>query len=460
MLFNSLGYLLLFLPICVVIFLLLNRQFYTVSKLWLIGCSFFFYTWWNPPYTILFVLSIFVNYVCSIFILNKNDRRKKIILYCGIIFNVFLIAYYKYAGFFLDNVTQLLKISPIILNIILPLAISFFTFQQIAYLQDCYNGQIKKTNPIDYILFVSFFPQLIAGPIVQFKEIVPQFYSREFRSHVWENVLAGLVFLSFGLFKKVIIADYFSIWANMGFSHIQSLGFVSSWITSLSYTFQLYFDFSGYTDMALGAALIFGIKLPQNFNSPYKALSIQDFWRRWHITLGRFLRDYLYIPLGGNRKGHLRTCINLISVFFIAGLWHGAGWTYILWGILHGLALVVHRLWKILNIIINKYVSWLITFLFINIAWVLFRADNINDFCILISKMFSPQVVLHKSYILPFVSVVVGLIICLFFKNSNEYMSKKVYQKPLYIVFASCITFAALITITIWNANEFLYFQF
>nr|WP_281004425.1 MBOAT family O-acyltransferase [Maridesulfovibrio salexigens] len=440
-------------------FLLINKNG-AVAKLWLIGCSLFFYTCWNPYYLILFLSSIIINYICSIFILDNSTRHRRIILYTGITFNILLIGYYKYTDFLLNTATQLLSIDPIRLDIILPLAISFFTFQQIAYLQDCYKGEIKQSNFIDYILFISFFPQLIAGPIVQFKEIVPQFYVKQFKSHVWENILAGLVLLSFGLFKKVIIADFFSIWANMGFEAVQSLNFISAWITSLSYTFQLYFDFSGYTDMALGAAMMFGIKLPQNFNSPYKATSIQDFWRRWHITLGRFLKNYLYIPLGGNRKGKIRTCFNLLLVFFIAGIWHGAGWTFILWGICHGLALVVHRLWSNLNIKLNNTLNCCITFLFVNFAWILFRSNDLHDFNVIISKMIHPNLSLSKYYVLPIMSILVGFTICLFAKNSNEYVDEKIYEKPLYIAIASITTFTALATIIIWNANEFLYFQF
>ncbi len=460
MLFNSLIYLLFFLPVAVIIFSILKRYNTLCSKYWLIICSLFFYTWWNPPYLFLFIISIITNYACSLFLLNKSFQHKKRILYLGVFFNILLISYYKYADFIIRTGNQIFDSNISTLNIVLPLAISFFTFQQIAYLQDCGNERVKGTGFVDYLLFISFFPQLIAGPIVQFKEIVPQFHSKSFYSFNWDNLSAGLMLIGFGLAKKVLLADYFSIWANYGFNEVHHLTFLKSWITSLSYTLQLYFDFSGYTDMALGAALLFGIALPQNFNSPYKSLSIQAFWRRWHITLGRFLRDYIYIPLGGNRHGSIRTCLNLIFVFLIAGLWHGAGWTFIMWGLLHGVALVVHRIWRARNINIPRFIAWLITFLFINFTWIIFRASSLKSAIIIIKTMLTPDLIFNRSYITPLSTVTLGLLICIFAKNSDYYIQKKANMHPATIMIASLMTFAGLVTIIIWNANEFLYFQF
>ena len=224
-----------------------------------------------------------------------------------------------------------------------------------------------------------FFPQLVAGPIVRHQEMMPQFAERGVRLPDWNNIATGVFVFGLGLFKKLIIADSFAQWADAGFSSAGALSFFEAWSVSLSYTFQLYYDFSGYTDMAIGAALLFNIRLPINFNSPYKALTIRDFWQRWHITLSRWLRDYLYIPLGGNRKGTPRTLINIMVTFLICGIWHGAGWTFIVWGALHGSALVVHRLWKAFGLRLPSPLSWLCTFLFINASWVFFRAESIPD---------------------------------------------------------------------------------
>jgi len=233
-----------------------------------------------------------------------------------------------------------------LIHIALPLAISFFTFQQIAYLVDSYRGGVKTYGFLNYSIFVTFFPQLIAGPIVQRKEMMGQFERTENRHVNWENIYAGLVIFSMGLFKKVFVADTFAVWATAGFDQAASLNFAEAWITSLSFTLQIYFDFSGYTDMAMGSARFFNIRLPENFNSPYKAINIQDFWRRWHMTLSRWLRDYLFIPLGGSRCGEMKIFRNLMITFILGGLWHGAGWTFVIWGAMHGTAGVVHRVWR------------------------------------------------------------------------------------------------------------------
>jgi D-alanyl-lipoteichoic acid acyltransferase DltB (MBOAT superfamily) len=274
------------------------------------------------------------------------------------------------------------------MNLALPLAISFYTFQQIAYLVDSYRNETKSYNFLNYAVFVTFFPQLIAGPIVHHAEMMPQFANLKNKIKNYYNIALGLFIFSIGLFKKVIIADTFAVYATQGFDVAEKLNMLEAWITSLSYTFQLYFDFSGYTDMAIGVALLFNIKLPMNFFSPYKAKNIQDFWKRWHITLSRFLKDYIYIPLGGNRKTSIRTYTNLFTTFVLGGIWHGAGWTFVFWGILHGLALVVHRLWKKLGFKMNVVLAWFITFNFINIAWVFFRAVNFESAIKVLKGMF------------------------------------------------------------------------
>lgn len=366
-------------------FLLNKRGHIQLAKISLVAASLFFYGYWNPLYLILIITSIVVNFGFGALLHRaKLDTWSapvsgKFILICGIVFNLSLLGYYKYADFFIDNVNILLDSQLPFLNLLLPLAISFFTFQQIAYLVDCYKFDVYEYDFLSYCLFVSFFPQLIAGPIVHHKEMMPQFFDVKNAFVNSENIAKGILIFCIGLFKKVVIADTFAVWADAGFDSDEALTLFESWGTSLSYTFQLYYDFSGYTDMAIGAALIFNIVLPLNFNSPYKALSIQDFWRRWHMTLSRWLKDYLYIPLGGNRKGEYRTYFNLVATFVLGGLWHGAGWTFILWGSLHGLALVIHRLWEHSRFNMPKYFAWACTFLFVNLTWVFFRAETLSD---------------------------------------------------------------------------------
>lgn len=284
-----------------------------------------------------------------------------------------LLGYFKYSDFLIANVNFAFGTQISHLNLLLPLAISFFTFQQIAYLVDCAALKgAKRYDFLNYCLFVTFFPQLIAGPIVHHEEMMPQFAKARNKIINYKNIALGLFIFSIGLFKKVVIADTFAVWATEGFDMAASLNLIEAWVTSLSYTFQLYFDFSGYCDMAIGAALLFNIRLPINFNSSYKALNIQDFWRRWHITLSRFLRDYVYIPLGGQPQGQ---GANLAATFVIGGIWHGA-------------ALVVQRIWSELGFRLNKFVAWFITFNFVNIAWVFFRAKEWDDALKVLKGMF------------------------------------------------------------------------
>ena len=350
--------------------------------MFLVGASLFFYSWWNVLYLPLIVGSIIFNFLIGRQLLFKTDDSETVspsqryLLIFGVVSNLSLLGYFKYADFLIENTNHLTGSGFSALNLALPLAISFFTFQQIAYLVDCYKRQVDSRGFVNYAVFVSFFPQLIAGPIVHNREMIPQFSNTENKLLSYKNIAVGLFVFSIGLFKKVVIADTFATWATAGFDVSATLQFVDAWVTSLSYTFQLYFDFSGYTDMAVGLALLFNIKLPVNFYSPYKATNIQDFWRRWHITLSRFLRDYLYIPLGGNRLGEFRTCCNLMATFVLGGLWHGAGWTFVFWGFLHGAALIVHRIWCRFNIRLWSWLAWLITFNFVVVAWVFFRAKE------------------------------------------------------------------------------------
>ncbi len=389
MLFNSSIYIFCFLPLVVTGYFLLNRQRYILAAVALVVLgSLFFYRYWYADYLYLLMSSILVNYSFGAMLQQGGKRQRKqgseklsrsLLLAVGILFNLGLLGYFKYTDFFLVNVNYLFDQHFSLPHLTLPLAISFFTFQQIAYLVDCSRDNAGEYDFLHYCLFVSFFPQLIAGPIVHHQEMMPQFKRLRNKVFSWPHVALGTFFFSVGLFKKVWIADHFSIWVNRGFGAEADLTFFDAWGTSLSYTMQLYFDFSGYADMAIGSALFFNIVLPVNFNSPYKAASIQDFWRRWHMTLSRWLREYLYIPMGGNRGGGLRTLFNLFVTFLLAGLWHGAGWTFVVWGVLHGLALVVHRLWQKVPFRLPVMLGWMFTFLFVNMAWVVFRANDLGN---------------------------------------------------------------------------------
>lgn len=389
MLFNSYIFIFVFFPIVFIGYFTLNKWTSPkLAKLFLIGSSIVFYGYWNVSYVPLILISVVVNFTIGKGI-HLFRAQRKIILTIGILFNVALLGYYKYYDFFISSINTFFATNLTLLNLALPLAISFFTFQQIAFLVDSYRGETKGYSFFDYILFVTFFPQLIAGPIVHHKEMMPQFEEKSNKRIIPENISKGLYIFMIGLFKKVFIADQFGLWANDGYSNVESLTVIDSWITTLSYTFQLYFDFSAYCDMAIGLGLILNIKLPINFYSPYKALNIQDFWRRWHMTLNRFLTQYLYIPLGGSRKGEVLTYINIFIVFFVSGFWHGAGWTFVVWGILHGVASMIYRAWKKVGKPLPKWLAWFTTFMFVHLAWVFFRAPSLDASLQMLSKMFS-----------------------------------------------------------------------
>jgi D-alanyl-lipoteichoic acid acyltransferase DltB (MBOAT superfamily) len=395
MLFNSYEFIFFFLPATLALFFLLGRL---QSRQWAIGslvfCSLFFYGWWNPAYLSLILFSIVFNYSFGSILTHEKPIPligRRGFLAIGVAVNLGLIGYFKYANFFVDTVNALANTNFQIGSIVLPLAISFFTFQQISYLVDAYQGETKEYNFLRYCLFVCFFPQLIAGPIVLHKEVMPQFARKTIYQMKGENLAIGLTIFSIGLFKKVIIADSVALYATPVFQTAldgTQLTFFESWCGTLAYTMQLYFDFSGYSDMAIGAARMFGIVLPLNFNSPYKSINIADFWRRWHMTLSRFLRDYLYIPLGGNRKGQRRRYVNLMITMLLGGLWHGAGWTFVFWGGLHGGYLVVHRQWQQLrqkwghnlqeSTWWGRWLAWGLTFLAVMVAWVFFRAESMS----------------------------------------------------------------------------------
>ncbi len=384
MLFSSPEFILYFLPIVFVGYLLLVRwSGSAVSGAFLALASLFFYGWWKPIYLPLILASIGLNYGLTRCFLVRQDlsaQVRKFWLVGGIVFNLGLLGYFKYSWFAVETLATLVGSEFRMTPLLLPLAISFFTFQQIAFLVDAWKGEVREFRFSSYVLFVSFFPQLIAGPIVHHREMMPQFANNTRLSWPgWINMEQGIRIFLIGLGKKLILADSLAVYANLGWADVDSLQLWAAWGTTLCYTFQLYFDFSGYSDMALGAARFFGIHLPINFNSPYKALSIQDFWSRWHMTLSRWLKDYLYIPLGGNRQGTWMTYRNLFLTFLLGGIWHGAGWTFMIWGALHGVGCVVHRYWTRWGKSIWLPVAWMMTFLYVHVGWVFFRAPSVQD---------------------------------------------------------------------------------
>ncbi len=384
MLFCDPIYFVLLLPITAFLYWkAIARKCFSLAIPILIFASAIFYITWSWKFFLLLLGSAVTNFFVGRKLLSIE--KNKTWLFIGCFFNLILLGYFKYFNFFIDNCNWLLGTHFQIAKIILPLGISFYTFQQVAYIVDAYKHEIQPCSFWTYVLFVIYFPQLVAGPIVHYQEMVPQFGSH--KQVRWDLIWEGLFIFICGLFKKIVIADKLGQFVQMGYGHVDQLGFLSAWLLSLSYTFQLYFDFSGYADMAIGSGLFFGIRLPENFNSPYKALDIQDFWRRWHMTLSAWLKNYIYIPLGGSRCALPRTCINLFLIFFIGGIWHGAGWTFIIWGTLHGLATVIHRLWRQTGFHLNKFFAWFITFNFVNFAWIFFRAESVNDAGTIVCKM-------------------------------------------------------------------------
>ncbi len=380
MVFSSYIFIFAFLPVVLI-------GYYTLSglkssgyqRLFLIAASLFFYGFYNVKYLILIIASIVINYLLSLEIQKGKRPLNKIFLATGVLFNVCLLGYFKYYDFFFQNVNAIFKTDFAMRNIILPLGISFFTFQQLSFLVSVYKGEEKVSELSDYVLFVTFFPQLVAGPIVLYSEMIPQFADKSRRFFNAENFSGGLYLFSMGLFKKAVIADTLAGFADNGFG-MSDIGLAAGWAISLSYTLQLYFDFSGYSDMAIGLGKLFNINIPLNFLSPYKSKSISEFWRKWHITLGRALSTYIYKPLGGNRNGVTRTCINLFITFFVSGLWHGAAWTFVLWGVMHGVFSVTERLIgenKLKRI--PNFIRIFATFLIVNALWVLFRAESFGQ---------------------------------------------------------------------------------
>jgi len=477
MLFTSLPFVLIFLPVALLgTFLCRRSGGPRRAILFLTVTSFAFYSWHQPAHVLLLLTSLLTNYALG---QRLWLRRERLVLSLGIAFNLGLLAWFKYAGFLVDNVEAIFGLSAELGSIILPLGISFFTFQQIAYLVDVHQRKAEPHGLLDYAFFVTFFPQLIAGPIVHHSALVPQLSGLAFARFLASDMLAGVLLFSLGLAKKVLIADQLRFGGDRLFEAVE-LGIEPSlaeaWFGMLCYTFQIYFDFSGYSDMALGLGRMFGLRLPVNFNSPYKAASIIDFWRRWNITLSHFLRDYLYVPLGGNRRGPLLRYANLWSVMLVGGLWHGAGWTFVVWGGLHGLYLAINHAWRYYGFALPRPAAVAATFAAVVVAWVFFRAGSFENAFVVLGAMLgagSPAIFdtallegVHEG-VLP-ISLLLALAALLSWAlpNSAEVVARleggEASHRGADQLAVTCGTLAALALFYVYSAGsyEFIYFQF
>lgn len=523
MLFNSYIFVFVFFPICLIGYygLLKNRK-PEAARVFLTAMSLWFYGYFNLSYLLIMVCSIAGNYLfhrllsgeslCLRREKGKNAAKggteregagglpvsRRAVMILAVALNLSVLFYYKYFDFFLDTMNASFGTDFVLRGILLPLGISFFTFQQISFIVDTYRGEVADCSLSEYALFVSFFPQLIAGPIVNHSEMLPQFRAFGKKEADWERIASGLALFVLGLSKKALLADTFGAGVDYGYQNMAVLGRADACLVILFYALQLYFDFSGYCDMAVGIGRMLGIEIPVNFNSPYKAVNIVDFWKRWHITLNRFFTKYVYITLGGNRRGRARMYVNLLIVFFLSGLWHGAGWNFIVWGMMHGVLYVITRFWQgraaqkndragqgvLVGCKIMTIVSQIATFLYVSVAWVYFRAENIGQANALLRTAFGGEVkrismdlaeclrpdefwyvikVLHldnlsfSRYILMFVILAAGLYLSMAGRNANERVARLKYGP---------VSAAVLVVLAVWcilsfsGVSTFLYFNF
>jgi alginate O-acetyltransferase complex protein AlgI len=471
-LFNSYEFLLLFLPIAIVGYFALNRTLSpTLSQArggtplgnaWLLAASLFFYAWWRAEYLGLLLASVAVNFAIGRAIVRRAARGlpTRPLLAAGVTFDLVVLGYFKYANFFAANFAALFGLPQPHLEVILPIGISFFTFTQIAFLVDAHHRKAEEPSALNYALFVTYFPHLLAGPILHHREMMPQFADTANKRVDFDNLARGLTLLAIGLAKKVLIADTLAAWANEGFAAAHPLTFADAWLATLCYTMQIYFDFSGYTDMALGMALMMNIRLPQNFDSPYRQRNLREFWRHWHMTLMRFLRDYVYIPLGGSRRGEAFTALALVLTFALGGLWHGASWTFVLWGVVNGLGLVAVRLWSRTRMRLPVAAAWAITFIFVNLGWVLFRAPDIAAAGAMLSALlggrgFAGFTSLPAPYTLA--TFAIACLVVAMPRNSNRIVQEMSFGWPLQAATALLLAAGVL---SLGNPTEFLYFNF
>jgi len=438
MLFHNPSFLFIFLPIVFCTYFIISRKL----RFWfLILSGFIFYAAWNIKFSPLIIFSIIINYfLCKYLIECDDNNKKKITLILSIIFNVSYLAFFKYADFFISNINFFTSSNFKLLQLPFPLALSFVTFQTIAFVCDCYENNIKDFSLKKYALFIIFFPQLIAGPIVRFNSMIDQFVSENNSFLNFKNIIIGLVVLSIGIIKKVFIADNLSIFADQVFSLNDNLSFFETWIGTLCFTFQIYFDFSGYIDMATGIALLFNIILPLNFNSPYKATGIIDFWQRWHITLTSFLTSYIFTPLMRSFKNlsFFKSMLATLIVFLIAGLWHGPSWLFVIFGALHGIGLIINHIYRrYIKFSLGYLTSRFLTFVYINFTFVFFRSESLDNAFFILKKMIGFDLIknidlfkldIDLNSLLAFIA---SLLICFFLKNTNWLISRLKLSKIL-----------------------------
>ena len=460
MLFNSYEFIFAFLPITFLLYFYLNTKRYTTgAKVFLVIASLFFYSWWNPIYLPLIVGSMVFNYFIGV---TLGRKATKTVLTIGIVGDVLLLGYFKYADFFIMNYNWVLNSNTPLLHLALPLAISYFTFQQIAFLVDSYRGETKEYNFLNYATFITFFPQLLMGPIMHHKEIIPQFENSFKLKIKWSNVSLGLFIFAMGLAKKTLLGDPLTDYAQLAFDNAQSLTMLESWYASLSYVLSYYFDLSGYADMAIGIGKMFNIDIPLNFNSPYKSRNFAEYWQRWHITLSRFLGDYVYKSLGGNKRVARDIYINIMITFFVSGFWHGAGWTFVVWGILNGIFVVMAHMMRRAKIKINYYGAWALMFLGVIITRILFVSNDFSDAWHVTYTLFDitnlhfDNLKYADKYFQTFY-LALALFISLGLKNSIE-ISKNFKPNLKYSIYTAILLSTSLFTFS--KAKEFLYFQF
>lgn len=483
MLFNSTEFLFLFLPLTLLAFFLLARLNTRAALASLTLASLCFYAWWDWHFLPVLMASITFNFIMGRWLQREGEWRGWLLTF-AVAINLAALFLYKYLDFALASLNATLGTSMPAQHLALPLGISFFTFTQLAYLVDVYFRKARESRVVDYVLFVTYFPHLIAGPILHHAQMMPQFRSQTIYTPRAEAIAGGLTFLTIGLVKKVLIADYLAKYASPVFSAsagADSPGFAEAWVGTLAYTLQLYFDFSGYCDMAIGISRLFNIDLPLNFASPYKATSISEFWRRWHMTLSQFLRDYLYIPLGGNRLGRARRYLNLFLTMLLGGLWHGANWTFVIWGALHGSYLIINHGWSALRERLGlpalpAPLALAITLLAVVLAWVPFRADNLSTTLDIWQAMLG----LHGLHGAPisdvpvdkaFRAIIVGLLVVLLAPNSQTLVTNlqlrlrdiSAMHPPRIGWLLPGLLIGALFSFTVMSlghVSEFLYFQF
>ncbi|WP_029583262.1 MBOAT family protein [Bradyrhizobium sp. URHD0069] len=478
MLFNSYQFIFLFLPIALAGYFVLGRLGNLAPVIWLALASLVFYSVSNWQFVLLLLASIAFNYVIGLLLLSKwlGPGPRFAALAIGVAGDILTLGYFKYAGFLAANLNAIFS-TGLTLNILLPVGISFYTFTQIAFLVDAYRGKVARYALPHYALFVTYFPHLIAGPILHHKDMIPQFERAEAKRPDAHLILCGVIIFAIGLFKKTCLADGIQPLVSLAFGP-NAPTFDQAWIGALAYTFQLYFDFSGYSDMAIGISLMFGIFLPLNFNSPYKATSIIDFWRRWHMTLSQFLRDYLYIPLGGNRHGPVLRYVNLMITMVLGGLWHGAAWTFVVWGALHGAYLCINHAWNNYGPAIAprfapvaNAAAFILTFLSVVIAWVFFRADSMATAIHVLSKMANPtQIAFGRVEMTYTLFIIIYAAIALFAPNTQAIMgydhkNRTVGPAPGALPLRPLLLYASAAALAfgilgIQQQSEFIYFRF